>query len=492
MKQSFENKLQQKASNLKIKPSDKLTQDILSDINKFSAKTKLIRSLKILSTVIVSATVLTFIFTQQTPDNNKIAKTIKKETVQQNITHPNSRSENKQQQETKIIREHKNQPSVIAKQITNTKNNDTIICKEEITLPKNNGKWTSNMDNIIIDNSKSNKSHIFFAKPGIYKLYEVDTDNNINDSSIILAIFAYPNQITTCNKNFVLPHNITTVDKQKTIEKNSLKEQILPVLVSLYGHTTTDTISIVFNEKPQIDYTISKTSNGKYDIIFNLPEGVKITYNNREISKLSGVESGEYTFTAISNNGCDTTFTIKTDKSQLLDPDFEYVNLDNRPGIPIYFKDKSIIYGYKTVNYNWNFGDGTNSTEKNPQHIYKEAGRYKVELTVIAEDGTTKSATKLIIILPPKENTQPNVFTPNNDGKNDVFKVDLPIQINNFKCEIFTRNGKKIYEFNDINSGWDGRIKGQPASEGIYYYIITGTKQDGSKYIEKSFIYLYR
>ncbi len=39
-------------------------------------------------------------------------------------------------------------------------------------------------------------------------------------------------------------------------------------------------------------------------------------------------------------------------------------------------------------NYNWNFGDGTSSTQANPAHTYQKTGNYAVSLTVSGPDGT--------------------------------------------------------------------------------------------------------
>ncbi|MGB0882163.1 MAG: gliding motility-associated C-terminal domain-containing protein [Vicingaceae bacterium] len=62
----------------------------------------------------------------------------------------------------------------------------------------------------------------------------------------------------------------------------------------------------------------------------------------------------------------------------------------------------------------------------------------------------------------------PNVFTPNNDQFNDVFKI----KANNFTLlngKVYNRWGLLLYEWNDIDKGWDGKN----ASEGTYFYIIT-------------------
>lgn len=39
--------------------------------------------------------------------------------------------------------------------------------------------------------------------------------------------------------------------------------------------------------------------------------------------------------------------------------------------------------------YRWRFGDGAESTEAHPQHIYKKKGIYDVTLTVTGDDGST-------------------------------------------------------------------------------------------------------
>ena len=39
------------------------------------------------------------------------------------------------------------------------------------------------------------------------------------------------------------------------------------------------------------------------------------------------------------------------------------------------------------VAYNWDFGDGTNSTEQNPKHQYKNVGAYNISLTAKSQNG---------------------------------------------------------------------------------------------------------
>lgn len=61
--------------------------------------------------------------------------------------------------------------------------------------------------------------------------------------------------------------------------------------------------------------------------------------------------------------------------------------------LPVQFTDGSNSNG-SPATYNWDFGDGTTSTNQNPQHIYAAAGLYNVTLIVTNSFGCSKTLTK--------------------------------------------------------------------------------------------------
>jgi gliding motility-associated-like protein len=89
----------------------------------------------------------------------------------------------------------------------------------------------------------------------------------------------------------------------------------------------------------------------------------------------------------------------------------------------------------------------------------------------------------------------PNVITPNNDGVNDIFSIDIN---SNAFCELYilNRNGNSLFKFNgNLNIGlnliWDGKSEGKYVDDGTYFYIIklkTNNKNDNSNnpILEKS------
>ena len=74
--------------------------------------------------------------------------------------------------------------------------------------------------------------------------------------------------------------------------------------------------------------------------------------------------------------------------------------------------------------------------------------------------------------------TIPNAFTPNGDGYNDYFKVKGS-NIRSLTGKIFNRWGEELFKFTDTNSKWDGKYKGKTVSDGVYFYIITATFNNG-------------
>ncbi|NSW46297.1 MAG: gliding motility-associated C-terminal domain-containing protein, partial [Bacteroidales bacterium] len=63
-----------------------------------------------------------------------------------------------------------------------------------------------------------------------------------------------------------------------------------------------------------------------------------------------------------------------------------------------------------------------------------------------------------------------------------------------FKCIIFNRWGKKLYEWDDITKGWNGKINGNgaDASPGVYYYVVTAKDKKGKDYEQKGYFYLLK
>jgi len=118
------------------------------------------------------------------------------------------------------------------------------------------------------------------------------------------------------------------------------------------------------------------------------------------------------------------------------------------------------------------------STLQHPQGIcYDSTGIYDVTLFVSNAFGADTIMMNNYIVVDscleiPVSFTIPNVFSPNNDGNNDVFSIEST-GVTNLDMQIYNRWGMLMFETSDINATWNGRTSsGAICPEGTYFYII--------------------
>lgn len=106
--------------------------------------------------------------------------------------------------------------------------------------------------------------------------------------------------------------------------------------------------------------------------------------------------------------------------------------------------------------------------------------------TPIAATETTSKETQTAVVFP--ENTDkpvsavlaseltkfPNFFSPNNDGNNDEYFVELANkeQIKSFLVQVFNVQNKLVFQSNDPDFKWNGEYNGE-TTEGIYFCLVT-------------------
>ncbi len=124
-------------------------------------------------------------------------------------------------------------------------------------------------------------------------------------------------------------------------------------------------------------------------------------------------------------------------------------------------------------------GDGYNMYEwqdGSSDRFYevKDEGWYFVQ----ASFENCTSSDSVYVILNDCQSTMiiPNCFTPNGDGYNEVFNVSAT-KISRFNILIFNRWGQQLYESDDLEKGWDGKVNGRVCPIGTYFYLIRYTTE---------------
>jgi gliding motility-associated-like protein len=145
-------------------------------------------------------------------------------------------------------------------------------------------------------------------------------------------------------------------------------------------------------------------------------------------------------------------------------------------------------------NVRWDFGDQSNgSSDLSVKHTYHTPGTYTVVLSVLDELSNAVSKDTISIVVHQKLTLViPNLITPNGDGINDAFRVEME-NVATFNCKIMDRSGNTIYEMNNIYSHWDGRDKfGAVVSPGAYLYVIQAATEDGYSEVHKGILMVKR
>ncbi|PLX00882.1 MAG: hypothetical protein C0591_00455 [Marinilabiliales bacterium] len=162
---------------------------------------------------------------------------------------------------------------------------------------------------------------------------------------------------------------------------------------------------------------IAADSDGSITEVRFYIDGVsKASVNNSPYScdwNTNGESLGNHILKAISvdNNGASATdeVTIAIIVASNI-PVSDFTATPTSGGVPltVNFTDQSTN---NPTSWEWDFGDGNNSNEQNPSHVYNDMGVYDITLTVANDDGSdTKTGSNFIIAK--------DVFTDSRDGQN--------------------------------------------------------------------------
>lgn len=120
----------------------------------------------------------------------------------------------------------------------------------------------------------------------------------------------------------------------------------------------------------------------------------------------------------------------------------------------------------------WHTGDGHQLECKTCPYTYHSPGVYYPEFRVESANGCFITIpTGPVVVIEP-EIFIPNVFTPNQDGIQDVFRVEYNGD-ELFLLKIADRWGVTLFETHNSKEGWDGKtFSGTEVADGVYFYVV--------------------
>jgi gliding motility-associated-like protein len=235
-----------------------------------------------------------------------------------------------------------------------------------------------------------------------------------------------------------------------------------------------------------INFTTPNVSNAIFT--WTGPNGYSSNSQNPVLEITNENQFGEYNVT-VTVNGCSSQSGSTTLVKDPVDANFTANPTEGFYPLTVdFFNTSSNASGYV-----WQIGNDTSYTSDNANHTFNVEGEYNVILYAYSSSSSCYDSAMITIkVIGESVLDVPNVFTPNGDGKNDLFKPKA-ININTLNALVFNRWGKKVYEWEGVDNGWDGKnFAGKDCSDGTYFYLLKAEGADGQMYDMKGSVTLVR
>jgi gliding motility-associated-like protein len=211
-------------------------------------------------------------------------------------------------------------------------------------------------------------------------------------------------------------------------------------------------------------------------ILVGDPEGMHFSIGNgaQQTSNLfSGLCPGAYTVTMWNANGCSASGSAVVESPPPVTANFS-VHPDS-----VFVNDPTVTFtnasSANAASFLWHFGDGSTSMETSPVHSYPMgmAAEYAVCLTAFSINGCPDSLCVPLPVLDLPAIFVPNAFTPDGDGRNDLFQVlGTGLSPEGFHLMVFDRWGELIFDTTDLGASWDGKRNGTAVKSDVYVWTV--------------------
>ncbi len=212
--------------------------------------------------------------------------------------------------------------------------------------------------------------------------------------------------------------------------------------------------------------------------IFDLLGNGPLNWSTGDVSDTLFIKNSASIVASHTMENCETSDTIEIFKEE-----FQF----NPPVVEICPGDSALITLDSAASVVWYDGDTSKSK------VINIPGNYSINVIgnfCVAEYMAQVLHAEDCIMQEKVTKIFPNIFTPNLDGANDLFKAYEAFEEVSF--HIFNRWGDLMYFSNQSIPEWNGETKGDPAPAGVYMYIFKGKQLSGKSVNEVGTVTLVR
>ncbi len=369
--------------------------------------------------------------------------------------------------------------------------------------------WSVSDPSLATINSGNGTHHILIDlnNTGVFQLLveEIDANGCSGYDSILVEIHNLPNPNifavgpTSFCKGDSVRLQVDSVYSAFLWSNNATSIYTYADTAGLYFVNVTDTngcenmsnaIDIITYPKPSADFWIDGVC---FEVETNLIDSSLIASGNI-VSWIWDLGDGSYnsgpnifhmysdadiydvTLKVVSDFGCMDSRTKPLEIFYIPDAQFSFSpNLPSILSPEVNFNNTTI----DVSSFVWNFDDGTDTTIENPIHVFSDPGMYDVMLTVMDDNNCIDSVSQIIKVMYDFILYVPNTFTPNGDGKNELFqpKGFRMGKYESYQFIIYDRWGTEVFSTDKVEEGWYGAN----AIPGKYAWVIIITDEMGAQ-----------
>jgi gliding motility-associated-like protein len=361
--------------------------------------------------------------------------------------------------------------------------NDTVLCAGNtlhLTAPQQ-PDYTYLWD----DNSTGYTYNV--TQSGAYSVkvtnqYGCYVSTSINVIFRPTALFSLGNDTTLCNGRQLQLQPTPSLPGIYTWNNGSSAQSLSIHLPGIYwlkisddGCIKRDSILVNYKMNPQVNLgNDTALCTGQTLLLDATTNNAVYTWQDGSTNPTFAVSSAGTYSVKVTDKGCDTSVQVAA--IYITKP-----TTDRIKDTTICITQELILdAGYPGSTYLWQ--DGSVQS----RFTVTKAGTYAVQVT--DNCGTTNASATIAFENCACRFSVPNAFTPNADGRNDIFLPKYQCLLGNYELKVFNRWGQLLFNSRNAGNGWDGSYAGQQQPMGTYVWdlsykdILTGkTKhQNGS------------